>query len=48
MLLQHPDYSVQQVSLMLNFPDQSAFGKFFKKETGLSPTAYRKGMIKSK
>jgi AraC-like DNA-binding protein len=43
MLLQHPDYSVQQVSLLLNFPDQSSFGKFFKKETGQSPTEYRKG-----
>ena len=43
MLLQHPDYAVQQVSAMLNFPDQSTFGKFFKKQTGASPNAYRKG-----
>jgi len=47
-LLQHPDYSVQQVSLLLNFPDQSSFGKFFKKETGQSPTGYRKGNIAEK
>jgi AraC-like DNA-binding protein len=41
--LQHPDHAVQQVAAMLNFPDQSSFGKFFKKQTGASPNAYRKG-----
>ena len=36
-------YSVQQVAAMLNFSDQSAFGKFFKRITGVSPRAFREG-----
>lgn len=39
--LADPDYTVQQVSDMLCFSDQSAFGKFFKRCCGLSPSAYR-------
>ncbi|MDR2121184.1 MAG: helix-turn-helix domain-containing protein [Tannerella sp.] len=42
-MLKMPRTSVQSVSDSLNFPDQSAFGKFFKKHTGLSPLAFRKG-----
>ena len=34
-------YSVQQVADMLNFSDQSAFGKFFKRITGISPKAFQ-------
>lgn len=37
-----PEMSVQQVADMINFSDQSAFGKFFKKQTGMSPGEYRK------
>jgi AraC-like DNA-binding protein len=42
MLLRSPHASIQQIADALNFSDQSTFGKFFKKRTGISPTAYRK------
>ena len=41
-LLKSPRINVQQVADKLNFPDQSTFGKFFKKHTGISPMAFRK------
>ena len=41
-LLRKPDMSVQKVSELLHFSDQSAFGKFFKKQTGISPLEYKK------
>lgn len=42
-LLHNPDLSVQQVADALGFGDQSSFGKFFKKQTGIAPSDYRKG-----
>ena len=42
MLLRTPNTNVQQVADKLNFPDQSTFGKFFKKNMGISPSEYRK------
>ncbi|MDR2139369.1 MAG: helix-turn-helix domain-containing protein [Tannerella sp.] len=39
-----PYISVQEVTNRLHFPDQSTFGKFFKKHAGQSPVAFRKGM----
>ncbi|MDH6304799.1 AraC family transcriptional activator of pobA [Parabacteroides sp. PF5-5] len=41
-LLKAPQATVQQVADMLNFSDQSTFGKFFKKHMGISPMEYRK------
>ena len=41
-LLKKPNTTVQQVADMLNFPDQSTFGKFFKKNLGLPPSEYRR------
>ncbi|MDR1258280.1 MAG: helix-turn-helix domain-containing protein [Tannerellaceae bacterium] len=41
-LLKTPQITVQQVADTLNFSDQSTFGKFFKKYTGLSPREYRR------
>jgi AraC-type DNA-binding domain-containing proteins len=41
-LLKSPLVKIQQVSFELNFPDQSTFGKFFKKHTGTSPLLFRK------
>lgn len=40
-LLQNHALPVQQVAASLQFTDQFAFSRFFKKSTGLSPTAYR-------
>lgn len=42
-LLKSGKYTVQQVSDMLNFPNQSFFGTYFKKESGVSPKAYMSG-----
>lgn len=39
--LSNPNYTVQQVADMLCFSDQSAFGKFFKRCSGISPGIYR-------
>jgi len=41
-LLKMPNLTVQQVADELNFSDQSTFGKFFKKNMGVSPMVYRK------
>lgn len=41
-LLRRTDISVQDIADKLNFSDQSAFGKFFKKHTGNSPVEYKK------
>lgn len=41
-LLRKPNMSIQEISEDLSFSDQSAFGKFFKKQTGLSPLEYRR------
>ena len=40
-LLNNPKLNISQIADMLNFNDQSFFGKFFKRHTGLSPKRYR-------
>jgi AraC family transcriptional activator of pobA len=40
-LLRNRDISIAQVAEDIHFPDQSTFGKYFKKYTGFSPTEYR-------
>jgi len=40
-LLVHTNLSVTEIAIKLNFPDQSYFTKFFKREVGLSPLQYR-------
>ncbi|WP_340114731.1 helix-turn-helix domain-containing protein [Maribellus mangrovi] len=40
-LLVHTNLSVTEIATQLNFPDQSYFAKFFKRETGISPLRYR-------
>ena len=39
-LLKSNKYTVQQVCDMLNFANQSFFGKYFKRKTGMSPKIY--------
>ena len=41
-LLFTTENNIQQIADQLNFPDQSSFGKFFKKMTGYSPSNYKK------
>jgi AraC-like DNA-binding protein len=44
-LLQNKTLAVSQVSEILNFSDQSVFGKFFRANAGMSPVAYRKKFV---
>lgn len=41
-LLYYSQVPAQEVAFRLNFPSQSAFGKFFKQKTGYSPRQYAK------
>lgn len=41
-MLQSSDMTIQQIAASLNFPNQSFFGKYFKRATGLSPKQYRR------
>jgi len=41
-LIRSNEYSIQQIADILHFADQSTFGKFFKKHTGVSPLEYKK------
>jgi AraC family transcriptional regulator, transcriptional activator of pobA len=40
-LLRSQDISIARVAEDIHFPDQSSFGKYFKKHTGMSPSDYR-------
>lgn len=40
-MLQSSDMTIQQIAVSLNFPNQSFFGKYFKRATGMSPKQYR-------
>ena len=41
-LLMHSKLSIQEITSLLHFSDQSSFGKFFKRKAGLSPIDFRK------
>lgn len=41
-LIQYTDFDIGEVAYQLNFSDPANFGKFFKKQTGLSPSEFRK------
>lgn len=41
-LLTQSKLSIQEIAVLLNFSDQSSFGKFFKRKAGLSPVDFRK------
>ena len=40
-LLKFSSMSIQQVAYYLNFPNQSFFGTYFKRRTGMSPSEYK-------
>lgn len=40
-LLRNHETSIAEIAENIHFPDQSSFGKYFKKHTGLSPSDYR-------
>jgi len=42
LLLHTTDLTIQEIADKLNFPDQSYLGRYFKKQTGISPKEYRK------
>lgn len=44
LLLQKTETTVAQVADLLNFSDQSFFGKYFKRVTGISPKEFRTGI----
>lgn len=46
-LLREPELTIQEVAEKLSFSDQSSFGKFFRKHTGVSPLKYRQTLRKT-
>ena len=42
-LLRYSDESIKEIAYKLNFPSASVFNKFFKANTGLGPSDYRRG-----
>ena len=40
-MLKETNLTIQEISDMLSFPNQSFFGSFFKRHMGMSPSAYR-------
>jgi len=44
-LLHQKDLTILQVAEKLHFSDQSAFGKFFKRKSGFSPSEYQKNAV---
>ena len=46
-LLLDPQLSIGQIADRLDFSDQSFFGKYFKRQTGISPKIYRSSVLRS-
>ena len=46
-LLRDPELTLQQVAEELSFADQSSFGKFFRKHSGMTPMKYRQSLRKT-
>lgn len=40
-LLKYSSLSIQEIAYTLNFPNQSFFGSYFKRNTGMSPSQYK-------
>jgi AraC-like DNA-binding protein len=47
-LLHDPANSLAEIAYLTGFSDQSHFTRIFKKQTGKSPAAFRKDLLKSK
>ena len=47
-LLKQSDKSIQEIAACLHFPNQSFFGTYFKRVTGLSPTQYKNSNLSDK
>jgi AraC family transcriptional activator of pobA len=41
-LIQYTDFKIAEIAYQLNFSDPTNFGKFFKKNAGISPVGFRK------
>ena len=46
-LLRNPELTLQQIAEELSFADQSSFGKFFRKHSGMTPLKYRQSLRKT-
>jgi|GEM_PF-332397 len=46
-LLRDPQLSIGEIADRLYFSDQSFFGKYFKRQTGISPKSYRASVLRS-
>ena len=46
-MLRNPEFTIQQIAESMSFSDQSSFGKFFKRQTGVSPLKYRQNLKKT-
>lgn len=44
-MLKYSDRSVKEIAMLMNFPNVSFFGKYFKGHVGMSPMEYRKGGV---
>ena len=40
-LLRHTDLMIYEIAERMNFSDVTAFNRYFKKQTGITPGAYR-------
>ncbi|RVT96493.1 helix-turn-helix domain-containing protein [Mucilaginibacter limnophilus] len=47
-LMQLSNYSLTEIAYLTGFSDQSHFNRTFKKQTGVTPSSYKKTIIKSK
>jgi len=48
LLLKNPQLSIGEIAYKLYFSDQSFFGKYFKRQTGISPKTYREAIFINK
>lgn len=46
-LLRDPELTIEQIAARLSFADQSSFGKFFRKHSGMTPLNYRRSLRKT-